>query len=97
MIKVAICQLIGSQAKELAENKGSRKAEAEKFIREAAANGAQIVALPEMWLCPFGGHRFMEFAEEDGGETYQFMSALAKELGIYLVGGSIPEKSEDGT
>lgn len=85
MFKIALCQMKGSfDKKESMET-------AEKFIREAAANGAQVISLPEMWNCPYANEYFREYAEKADGETVQFMAHLAKELGIYLIGGSIPE------
>ena len=50
-----------------------------------------MAVLPEMFCCPYDNALFRDYAEEEGGEAYQAMSALAKEKGIYLVGGSIPE------
>ena len=64
---------------------------AERFIREAADNGAEIISLPEMWNCPYSNDYFREYSEPEDGRTVEFMSKLASDLGIYLVGGSIPE------
>ena len=49
------------------------------------------MALPEMFNCPYSNNYFREFGEPEEGETVKTLSALAKELGIYLIGGSIPE------
>ena len=89
MFKIALCQMAGTM------DKAETRAKAEKFIREAAANGAQVISLPEMWDCPYSNDYFREYAEPADGETVQFMSALAKELGIYLIGGSISELDGD--
>jgi predicted amidohydrolase len=61
------------------------------MIREAAGKGAEVVALPEMFNCPYSNRFFREYAEQEGGETVQTLSSLARELKIYLVGGSMPE------
>jgi len=50
-----------------------------------------IAVLPEMFCCPYDNACFRAYGEEEGGEAYQAMSAVAKEQKIYLVGGSIPE------
>lgn len=68
---------------------------AETMLREAADRGAQVLALPEMFNCPYVSKSFPEYAEEADGPTVRRLSALAKELSVVLVGGSIPEK-EDG-
>jgi predicted amidohydrolase len=66
-------------------------AKAESMIRKAAGKGAQVIALPEIFNCPYSNKYFRKFAEDENGATVRFLSSLAAELGIYLVGGSIPE------
>ena len=83
--QLALCQI------KVTMDKKQNLAAAESMIREAAAKGSKVIALPEMFNCPYSNKFFREYAEEEGGETTQFLSFLAKELGIYLVGGSIPE------
>lgn len=85
MFKIALCQMKGSFDKQKSMET------AENFVREAAENGAEIVSLPEMWNCPYSNQYFREYAETDDERTVEFMSKLAADLGIYLVGGSIPE------
>ncbi|MBN7772862.1 carbon-nitrogen hydrolase family protein [Clostridium aminobutyricum] len=83
--KIALCQMKGSF------DKKESLAKAESMIREAASKGADVIALPEMWNCPYATQYFKEYAEEESGETVHFMSSLSKELKVYLVAGSIPE------
>ena len=64
-------------------------------MTEAASNGADVIALPEMWDCPYSNDYFREYAETADGETVKFMSDLAAELGVYLIGGSISEIDDD--
>ncbi|NLD20531.1 MAG: carbon-nitrogen hydrolase family protein [Clostridiales bacterium] len=89
MFKIALCQMGSSFDKE------ESRARAERLIREAAENGAQIVSLPEMWNCPYSNDYFREYGETSEGETVRFLSSLARQLNIYLVGGSIPELDGD--
>ena len=73
-----------------------------KLIREAAANGAHIVATSECFLdgymadentIPLG--MFCELAEPvPDGQHFRQLSALAAELGIYLVVGMIERNGE---
>jgi len=88
-MKLALCQMLVGMSKE------DNISKACSMIREAAANGADIVALPEMFSCPYSNRYFREFSESGDGPTVQRLSALAKELGIYLIGGSIPELDDD--
>ncbi|HVI42637.1 MAG TPA: carbon-nitrogen hydrolase family protein [Anaerovoracaceae bacterium] len=83
--QLALCQM------KVAMDKEQNLATAESMIREAAENRAKVIALPEMFNCPYSNQYFREYAEEEGGETVRFLSSIAKELKIYLIGGSIPE------
>ena len=86
--RMALCQIKGSFQKE----KNIEKADI--FIKEASEK-AEVVALPEMWNCPYGNKYFKEYAEEENGRTVLFMSKAAAQNGVYLIGGTIPEV-EDG-
>lgn len=66
--------------------------QAETMIRRAAADGAEIVVLPEMFFCPYVTERFREFAEPDGGEACAAMADWARENRVVLVGGTFPER-----
>ena len=65
---------------------------AERLVREAAADGAELVALPEKWtfLGPSKGIR--EHAQPLSGEAFGAASEWARELRIHLVAGSAPEQ-----
>lgn len=63
------------------------------MIREAANRGASVVVLPEMFNCPYDSKFFPGYAESfPDGETLQMLSETAADCGVYLFGGSIPEK-----
>ena len=89
MFKIALCQMATFMDKE--EN----KARAKKLVEEAAANGAQVGVLPEMWNTPYSNDYFRPFAEPQDGPTVKFLSDLAKDNDIYLIGGSISELDDD--
>ena len=83
--RVAVCQL-------RTELDGAQTMEkAASFVRRAAAGGADIAVLPEMFNCPYSGRYFRLFAAEGHEKAVESMSAWAKENGVYLVGGSVPE------
>ena len=63
-----------------------------KKISEAARNNIDAAVLPEMFCCPYSGKYFADFAEEEHGIAQAALSALAKKLGIIIVGGSVPER-----
>lgn len=85
-MKVGIIQMPVSADKE--ENLSYARGE----ILKAAAAGAQIAVLPEMFCCPYENRSFIEYAETEGGRIYSAMRDAAKEAGIYLVAGSFPER-----
>ncbi len=66
------------------------------LLSEAAARGARIAVLPEM----FGGllppERWRETAEPAGGATEGFLASQARAKGVHVVGGSYVERSSDG-
>ena len=70
-------------------------ARAEKFIREAADQGAEIVVLPEMWNTGYALEKLDELADVNGEHTKAFLSSLARELSVHIVGGSVSVKRED--
>jgi len=68
-------------------------------VRQAAARGAQIVCLQELfrsqYFCQVEDHRFFELAEPIPGPSTERLSALAKELGVVIV-ASLFEKRAEG-
>ncbi|ETE66227.1 hypothetical protein L345_07996 [Ophiophagus hannah] len=58
-----------------------------RLVRTAAGQGAKI----ECFNCPYGTKYFPQYAEKIPGDCTQKLSDIAKECGIYLIGGSIPE------
>lgn len=87
---------IGQVQMSVVDNKKDNIDRAGKFIDEAAGKGAEIIVLPEMFNCPYQTSSFPIYAELENGETFRFLSDKAKEHGVYIFGGSIPEKTADG-
>ena len=67
---------------------------AEALVREAAGDGAELVALPEKWNVLGEAAVLRREAEPLGGPTVSAASSWARELGIHLLAGSIPERVE---
>lgn len=87
--KVGIVQM------EVGSNKYKNIEKASSMIREAANNGAELVILPEIFICPYNNQCFSQYAEEFPGESSLAMMKVAKENNIYLLAGSIPERSDN--
>ena len=70
--------------------------EAERLIRDAAEAGAGLVVLPENFAF-MGRHDkdTLSILEEDGeGPLQRFLAETAERFGIWLVGGTIPLRSQ---
>ncbi len=83
MVKVAAVQMVMNIDKNMNVDK------AEQFVREAAANGAQIILLPELfeglYFCKDMDKKYFAWAKErDGHPLIERFSALAKELKVVL-------------
>jgi predicted amidohydrolase len=64
---------------------------AERLVRAAAADGAQLVVLPEKWTVMGPPEAIRSSAEPLDGPALTAAAGWAGELGIFLVAGSIPE------
>ena len=88
-MKIAMIQLSGGSG-----DKAADIALAREKVLEAAARGADVAVLPEMFCCPYDTAAFRPYGEEAGGAAQQAMAAAAREAGVYLIAGSVPELSE---
>lgn len=84
---------IGIVQLEVTHDKSDNLKRAGEMILEAAGQGADLIALPEMFNCPYQQDCFPRFAEEiTSGETVAFLRETARKTGAYLIGGSLPER-----
>lgn len=88
-VKLALCQMkVSFKSKFININK------AIQMIKEASFKGANLAILPEMFICP--SNNYSDFAESlDDSETLDAISKAAKKYNIYVLAGSIPERTED--
>ncbi|MEW5953314.1 MAG: carbon-nitrogen hydrolase family protein [Bacillota bacterium] len=87
VFQLALCQL------QIVDDKSRNINRARDMIRRAAALGSELVILPEMFNCPYQARLFPSYAETyPGGETLEMLASTAAGEGVYLVGGSIPER-----
>lgn len=89
-IKIAAIQM--STVADKMENVRTVKTYLEKIKDE----NPDFVILPEMFCCPYQTENFPIYAEKEGGPVWQQLSGYAKQYGIYLIGGSMPEKDAEG-
>lgn len=72
-------------------------ARAQALIREAVEKErSDVVVLPETWNTGFFPADLAPCADEDGNRTKAVFSALAKELNVSIVCGSVVTKKADG-
>jgi len=74
------------------DDKAANLEQASRWVRKAAGEGARVIALPEVfnWRGDKASER--RSAEPIPGPTSAAMSQIARELGIYLLAGSILEE-----
>lgn len=102
--KLAICQL------KTTENKLGNIYKAKEMLKNAKKNGAEVCVLGEMFNCPYNNSLFSPYSESildlplKSSDDYienskcpsiEFLREISRELGILLVGGSIPERRND--
>lgn len=89
-IKIAAIQM--STVADKMENVRTVKA----YLKKIKDENPDFVILPEMFCCPYQTENFPIYAEKEGGPVWQQLSGYAKQYGIYLIGGSMPEKDAEG-
>src|ERR687891_934478 len=67
---------------------------AERLVRDAAADGAELVVLPEKWTALGPPEVLRARAQPLAGPALQVATGWAQELGIHLVAGSVAERVE---
>jgi deaminated glutathione amidase len=73
-------------------DKAANLEEAKRWVRAAGAAGARVVALPEVFIWRGNKKDERDSAEPIPGPTSEALADLARQLGIYLLGGSILEE-----
>ncbi|KAJ2783142.1 Omega-amidase nit3 [Coemansia interrupta] len=91
--KLALVQLaVGAQ-------KAANLANARRKVLEASEAGANMVVLPECFNSPYGTKYFGQYAEDlqdtQTSESMHALSQMAKDGSVYLVGGTVPERTSD--
>ncbi len=91
MLRIALIQL------DIAwENRAENHRRADRRIREAAANGARLVILPEMFPCGFSlGASTAGLCEPEGGPTEAWMVEVATGMDLWILAG-VPQQSKNG-
>lgn len=93
-LRVALLQFhaSGDKAANLA-----KVAQFTKRAVESSTSKIDLLVLPECFQSPYDVNQFRTYAESiPNGETTQFLSNLAKDNKITVVGGSFPELGDDG-
>nr|WP_321457383.1 carbon-nitrogen hydrolase family protein [uncultured Cohaesibacter sp.] len=88
-MKIAVCQ-VNSKA-----DKAENTKTALRLLDEAAKDGAEVAVLPECLDYMGVDEGVYENSEEEGGPLWSALSAKAKELGIWVLGGTFRVRSND--
>jgi omega-amidase len=65
-------------------------------IEVAALEQPDIMVLPELWTTGYDLTRLDEIADREGKETLSFLTQMAKEKNVHIVGGSIAKRTNEG-
>jgi predicted amidohydrolase len=87
--RVGLCQMNAASA-----DADANLATAERLLREAAAGGADIAALPEVFLHYGSRGRMLELASPVPGPVTDVLAGVARETGMWVLGGSVVEVDE---
>jgi deaminated glutathione amidase len=68
---------------------------AERLVRAAAADGAELIALPEKWNLLAVGEEILAGSEQLDGPSLTAARGWARELGVHLLAGSIAERGPE--
>ena len=90
---------IGLIQAEVNDNIDANLEKTAKFVQEASSKGANIVCLQELFAIKYPAQKenkeLFSLAEEIPGKITNFLSNMAKENKVTLIGGSLFEKNED--
>lgn len=89
-MRVAVIQML------VENDKAANLAHCRDMVEKAAATGAELVVLPEVWNSEYAVSAFRGNAERiEDGESTRMLRELAAEKKVWIVGGSIPELGAD--
>ena len=78
------------------EKKSDTLAQLEQTVAKIAEQKIDLIALPEMFCCPYDIKNFPVYAAEEQGPMWGACSALAQKYNVYLSAGSMPERDKTG-
>lgn len=88
-MKLALCQL------DVTTNKSDNLFRARYMLKRAAEQGATLAILPEMFCIAYDSKLFLGASEPcPGGDSFAMLQETARETGMFIVGGSVPELCE---
>ena len=98
--KIALCQMPVTDSKQINLDT------ARDFLQRARQASADLAVLPECFQCPYSTSMFRAYAEplpspseagppKTGSPSLAMLQEMAKQTGMYIIGGSIPEIDAD--
>jgi len=85
-MKVALCQM------NTGDDVDANRLSAAELLEAAAADAADLAALPETWTYMGSARRHSEVAEPVPGPTSEWLAELARRHSMWILGGSILER-----
>jgi predicted amidohydrolase len=86
IIKIAVCQLA------VTTNAQQNIEAAFQAIEQVATQGAQVVLLPEIFVCPYDVSVFRDNIHNEGSALFARLKKISGDKKILLIAGSVPEE-----
>ena len=67
-----------------------------EYMERIKGENVDFVAFPEMFNCPYVTVNFPQYAEPEGGPSWQACRELARQYEVYLSAGTMPEMDQRG-
>ena len=98
--KIALCQM------PVTDSKQTNLDTARDYLQRAHQASADLAVLPECFQCPYSTSVFRDYAEslpspseaepaKHDSPSLTMLQEMAKQTGMYIIGGSIPERDAD--
>jgi len=91
-----LLKIAGVQLRSRVYQRDENLAHARTLVRRAAASGAELIVLPELFAPGYAASRALwPLAEDAEGPTVRWLSRTAAELGVWLGGGYVERDGRD--
>ncbi len=97
MEEAKVLNIAALQMQSVIGNRKANYSKVESIVNDELPPDTDLLVLPEVWTVGWSCEDFPKCAEDiDNSETVQFLSTIAKQFNVNILGGSFIQKCEDG-